>query len=73
MTGTQHTQGLEEPPTGVLAGENVPRENSEEEVREGRVERVARTLKGHPEYARLTAAERRRKARRLVGRHGGDA
>lgn len=48
MRGTN--QGLAKPPAGVLAGENVPRENEADEQVQAAIEEMVGLMKGHPAY-----------------------
>lgn len=44
------SNGLAEPPEGVLAGESVPRENEIDEHHDAKLEQLANRLKAHPRF-----------------------
>lgn len=56
-------KGLREPPDGVLAGENVPRENDRDDLQQGAVDEMVGVLKTHPAYHGRTDDELREIAR----------
>lgn len=55
-----------EPPEGVLAGEDVPRENEEEKIEYAKIVEVANALKATDKYYTYNRSERIEKAKELL-------
>ena len=66
----RQTNGLREPPEGVLAGENVPVENDQHEIEEGLVDELVPVLKERPGYASKSDSELREIALEILEEHG---
>lgn len=58
MKGRQTSKATRPVPEGVLAGENVPVENEEEQMDHALVQELATMLKDRPGYSRLSRDER---------------
>jgi len=64
---------MAEPPEGVLAGENVPRENEQHDIDETLIEEVMAMLKGRGEpYINMNETELEEKAVETIREHGVD-
>jgi RNase H-fold protein (predicted Holliday junction resolvase) len=55
-----------EPPEGVVAGEDVPKENDEYQEREAKIDEMANALKTREEYREYSQEERREIARQKL-------
>lgn len=64
------TDVLTDPPEGVLAGENVPRENDDDSAVDQQVERLAVALADRDAYRGTSIEDRREAARERLHRHG---